>query len=98
MIKATETNTTNGMGGSGHFLLSTASGVTAKVFTREVSVIEVLSGTVTVVSAKQAVNDPERAADYPDWAGETLDIGVHVVNFRECSLSGATFAKVHYGA
>jgi hypothetical protein len=85
------------MGAVGHFLLSTGSGVTGKTFTREVSVISVLSGTVTVVSAKQAVDDPERAGDYSVWANEVLAEGVHIVNFKECELSDATMALVYYG-
>ena len=93
--KSAGVNTTNGMGANGHFLLN--AGTPAKVFTRLVSTIEVKSGTVLVVSAKQNVNDPEHKADYPDWANETLGIGIHNVNFKTCSLSGATFVLAHYG-
>ena len=95
--KSVNENTTNSMGAAGHFLLSTGSGTTAKVFTRKVGVIEVKSGTVLVVSGKQDIDDQERADDYPAWVNETLEVGIHIVNFSECSLSGATFTVVHYG-
>jgi len=94
--RSESTNTTNGMGAAGNFVL-TAAGVAGKTFTREISTIVVYSGTVTVVSGQQAVNDPERIADYPDWVNFVLEVGTHIVNFRTCELSGATAAVVYYG-
>lgn len=97
--KSTAENTSEGMAKAGHFLL-TSSGTTGKVFNRSVSCIDVKSGAVTVVSAVQTmkIQDPQNASDYPDWSGVTLQQGVHVVDFKNCELSGANgVTQVNYG-
>ena len=97
--KGTEENTSDGMAKGGHFLL-TSGGTTAKVFNRSVSCIDVKSGAVTVVSAeqKQKIIDIENATEYPDWAAVSLGVGIHIVDFRKCELSGATgVTQVNYG-
>ena len=97
--KSTEENTSDGMAKGGHFLL-TSGGVTGKAFTRAISVIDVKSGVVVVDVAVQMAKtkDPENAADYPDWAAVTLEKGVHLVDFSNCTLSGATgLTQVNYG-
>jgi hypothetical protein len=97
--KSTEENTSDGMGKGGHLLLSSG-GTTGATFTRAVSVIDVKSGVVVVDSAVQIAKrkDPENASDYPDWASVTLEKGVHLVDFSNCVLSGATgLTQVNYG-
>jgi hypothetical protein len=97
--KGTNENTSEGMGQGGHFLL-TSGGTTAKSFTREIAVIEVLSGVIIVDSAEQVskLNDIERKDDYSDYTSVTLEAGVHIVHFRKCSLSGATgVTRAYYG-
>ncbi len=97
--KSTAENTTEGMAKAGHFLL-TSTGTAAKVFKRSISSIDVKSGTVTVVSSLQTMKmqDPKNADDYPDWSNVTLDKGVHIVDFKNCELSGATgVTQVNYG-
>ena len=97
--KSTAENTSDGMAKGGHLLLSSG-GTTGATFNRAVSVIDVKSGVVLVVSAVQIAKrkDPENASEYPDWANVTLEKGVHLVDFSNCVLSGATgLTQVNYG-
>jgi len=99
--KAKDVNesTSEGMGQAGHFLLSVG-GTASKSFTREVAVIEVLSGVCIVDSAEQTVkrNDIENKDDYSDYTSITLEVGVHIVHFGKCSISGVTgLTRAYYG-
>ena len=92
--QSVNTSTSQSMGSYGHYLITDA---TQKVTNRPVAVIEVKSGTLLVESAKQNVENPRGLTDYPDWSSVTLDVGIHIVHFKECTVSGGTLALLHYG-